>query len=81
MTNKLPRVCGACRHFDDMTPEGMHPRSAGACRRHAPVILTKEDDVTTRETQISGIRPGLWPMVRGADWCGEFSPNPALKPR
>lgn len=75
------KLCRNCRHWDDMhgKAEELQEGQAGACRRYAPRHLQQIDEATlfsrTQQTSkelISGVRPGLWPLTAGGDWCAEW---------
>jgi hypothetical protein len=75
------KLCRNCRHWDDLygKAQGLQPEQAGTCRRSPPLHMQHIDEATlfSRSSQsskelISGVRPGLWPMTSGGDWCAEW---------
>jgi hypothetical protein len=69
-------LCSDCPYWMDLagyTPAGdiVHPGEAGACRAQAPKHVQELDPASVPDTLVSGLRPGIWPMTRGDDWCGQ----------
>ncbi len=58
--------CSGCQYFDRTDARTAEGKSAqwGQCRRHAPAL----SPVNQKAHMIEGV----WPHVRGDDWCGEY---------
>jgi hypothetical protein len=62
--------CGECRYWSAVQWVPLHPEDKDSdtamCLRHAPGPSLR---VTTEHVS----RPdGVWPWVRGREWCGDF---------
>ncbi len=56
--------CSLCDHYDPID------ENRGICRIARPSIHVYNDEKGKPQMAT------LWPEVRGADWCGEFTPEP-----
>ena len=58
--------CLACQYFDRSGARAGEAKSQqwGQCRRNAPSL----NPINAKPHMIEGV----WPHVRGDDWCGEF---------
>ena len=66
-----PPVCANCCKF-----RNTNIFDQGQCRRNAPVMVQK----TITETRGNGWEhAAVWPSVRYADWCGEFTEGEAYE--
>lgn len=67
-------VCADCPFYDHLggqsQGETVAPEMAGICRKGYPRHVQELEAAKVPDTLISGIRPGIWPIVRGNDWCG-----------
>lgn len=72
-------TCRDCPHWDHLEapphvvaemPDLASGR-AGVCRHKSPQHIQALDPATVPPTLISGIRPGMWPITQGSDWCGD----------
>lgn len=70
--------CGLCLYWDEIYNPDLHPEikqgECGMCRHHAPTIILPIPELDT-DARVSTPRPAVWPMTRGADWCGDFWPR------
>ena len=69
-------ICTDCPFWEDLAGTASNgevnpPEMAGICRRNAPRQIQVLDSEKVPDTFISGIRPGLWPITRATDFCGE----------
>lgn len=69
-------ICTDCPFWDDLSGEASTgevnpPQMSGICRRKSPSHIQDLDPAKVPDTLISGIRPGIWPITRATDFCGE----------
>jgi hypothetical protein len=57
--------CRKCRFY---AASGRQPEDSGHCRRFPPLIPRS---LGADEIDLV-LRAGIWPMVEGGSWCGEF---------
>jgi hypothetical protein len=63
-------ACSACKFYEatDLAP----PTGYGWCRVIAPVRLVGHQPQPTGGLSQQDTRKGQWPLVRAADWCGQW---------
>lgn len=61
--------CVKCRFFDMMDHLYVDDDLIGVCRRNAP-------KPRFGPLEFADSAKACWPEVDGAEWCGEFQPNP-----
>lgn len=77
ITQPVVPSCWECRYFEpsvgvDRSVPPSDECSAGACRRHPPVIDHHQRDASANWA--------VFPFVMACDWCGEFAPRSATSP-
>jgi hypothetical protein len=77
-TTRVTGLCRDCIFWDNLVPDEMKMESevlargtGGLCRRRAPENVQSLDPASVPPTVVSAIRPAVFPITRGQDWCGE----------
>ena len=66
----MDHLCRECRFFALFSGQ---QQGSGQCRRYPPTLPTS---LRTEEVD-PPLRAGIWPIVAGESWCGEYQTREA----